>query len=229
MDPDKPNLPGTGQEPATPQIDGGSDKGDDATDATADAESVKVQEPAAASSDLGSQIAQFKSQLFSPEAKSLVAYYFIQVRYVLLHPKQFFAEMPTQGGYVEPLMFLGITAAIYAILQAIGHLNFVLMIKLFLTSTVSVIVGAFFTDLILRRFGGKGNRESTFRVLAYAKAPLLFAWIHLGMHSVGGVAATVYTLVLAVIGLKRVHELSGQVIFIVLAVLTALGLLVKGL
>ena len=214
MDPDKPYLPDSRQEPESSQTD---------------AESVRVQEPATESSDLGSKVAQFKSRLFSPEAKGLVAYYFMQVRYVLLQPKEFFAEMPKQGGYVEPLIFLGITAGIYAILQAIGHLNFVLMIKLFLTSTVSVIVGAFFTDLILRRYGGKGNRESTFRVLAYAKAPLLFAWIHLGMHSVGGIVATVYTLFLAVIGLKQVHELSGKVIFIVVALLTALGLFAKGL
>lgn len=214
MDPDKPNLPESTQEPESSQTD---------------AESVKVQQPAVEPNDFGTRVAQFRSQLFSPETKGFVVYYLLQVRHVLMHPKQFFAEMPTEGGYVEPLMFLGITAAIYAVLQAIGHLDIILMIRLFLTSTVSVIVGAFLTDLILRRYGGKGTREGTFRVLAYSKAPLLFAWIHLGMHSVGGVAATVYTLVLAVIGLKRVHQLSGQVIFIVVALLTALGLLVKGL
>lgn len=170
---------------------------------------------------------KIKGLVFAPETKSLFVYYWMQVKGVLLSPKTFFAEMPVNGGFVEPAIFLGISVAIYALLQAIGNLNPVLYVKLVLSSFLCVAIGALIANLVFRQLGGKGTAEGTFRVFAYSKATLLFSWISLGHLPLGGMLSVAYTLYLNVIGMEKVHGLSRLKTVIATVLLAALGLLVK--
>ncbi len=176
---------------------------------------------------VGACAAKIKGVVFSPETKSLFLYYWLQVKGVLLNPGDFFSQMPAEGNFIEPAIFLCVSAAIYSLLQAIGNLNPFLYIKLVFMSVVSVALGSLIANFSFKLFGGKGTAKGTFAVLAYSKATLLFAWISLGHLQIGGMLSVAYTIYLNVLGMQKVHQMGRIKTTILTIVLAALGLLVK--
>lgn len=163
----------------------------------------------------------------SGDALGVVRYYWMQAKNVLIHPKQFFAELPRDGGYVEPLIFLGITAAIYSVLQALGNLNPGIFFSAFFGSVIKTLVGAGVANFIITRMmGGKGNREGTFRVFSYSKATLLFAWIKVGALPLGGFLSLFYAIYLNTVGCAQVHEVSKVKLAALFTLMSIVGFLV---
>jgi hypothetical protein len=123
---------------------------------------------------------------------------------VITDPLGFFAEMPETGGLAEPGAFLALCAAI----NALGHLLFMVglgaMLGVFLWQLIAAVVLAAFLVVIAQNlFAGRGGFEPTFRVIAYAWAPLVVGWVPF----VGGIAL-LYTAYLVVRGLERVQGLD---------------------
>ena len=123
---------------------------------------------------------------------------------VMTDPRGFFADMPEVGGLQAPLAFLGVSAVI----NAAGHLVFGWGLGGFVRIVLFQVLGAFvsaalFVLIAQHLFSGRAGFEATFRVVAYAAAPTVLAWLPWI-----GVLAVVYGVYLTVVGLERVHGLD---------------------
>lgn len=145
---------------------------------------------------------------FAPDAAGLIRYYFYEARKILVSPSEFFDEMPSHVGFAGPAIFLAFSAVIYGVINALGRLNPLVFFISFFSSIIYVSIGSLIAAKVFSiAFGGKGDFEGTFRVFAYSKATLLFAWISVGSLPIGGWAAVAYTLVLNAIGISKVHDM----------------------
>ena len=123
---------------------------------------------------------------------------------VVTDPHGFFADMPETGGLGQPMVFLAICAGI----NALGHLLFVVgiggMIGIFIWQMVAAFTAAALFVLIAQNlFAGRAGFEPTFRVVAYAWAPLVIGWV-----PVVGRLAVLYTAYLLIRGLERVQAID---------------------
>jgi hypothetical protein len=147
---------------------------------------------------------------------------------VLFSPEDLFARLSYRGGIREPLAFgllfgsLGtLFAPFWQILLLFGPIlpfdlgladefAFVLLfmgmavfVPLFVTMTVFVTSGILHVLLLLVR-GGQNGFEATFRVIAYSQATQILGLIPF----IGGVAGSLWLLVIQVIGVREMHETS---------------------
>jgi hypothetical protein len=132
---------------------------------------------------------------------------------IVTDPLAFFAEMPETGGLGRPTVFLVLCAAI----DALGHLLFLIglggMVAIFVWQIVVAFVLAALLVLIAQNlFAGRAGFEPTFRVVAYAWAPLILGWVPFIRR-----IALVYAVYLMIRGVERVQGLEP-----VRAVLTVL-------
>ncbi len=162
-------------------------------------------------------------------ASYLLKNYWMEAKEVFLRSNAFFNSMSRTGGYVEPMMFLGISAGIYALIQAVCQLNPLLLITLFVGSMVKTAIGAFIGYHVLKTMGGKGSLEATFRVLAYSKVTLLIAWISIGILPIGGFVSIFYGVYLNVLGCSKVHEITKIKAAIALMFMAAIGYVVAAM
>jgi hypothetical protein len=126
-------------------------------------------------------------------------------RRVMTEPHAFFAELPETGGLGAPAAFLVACAA----LGAAGHLlvgwGVAGALGVFVGHVLGAIVLAALLVLIAQHlFDGHGGFEPTFRVVAYAAAPLVAFWV-----PVVGRAAWLYGAYLILRGLERVQRLDA--------------------
>jgi hypothetical protein len=138
-------------------------------------------------------------------------------------PHGFFAEMPQAGGLGDPGTFLLITAALDAVGCLILGWGIVGMLASFVFQVVLAgVAAALFTVIAQQLFEGKAGFEPTFRVVAYATAPLVFSWVPFV-----GTVARLYAAYLAMRGIERVHvvDTTRAVLTVVLGVV-AIWLLV---
>jgi len=112
---------------------------------------------------------------------------------VIIHPNDFFRDMPTSGGYRDPLVFAVINYIIYAIIASTSNLvqirslvesgvipgsmvaiSYVMsLVGLIFTPVFSIIglfIGAAIYFICFKMVGGSGSYEGTFRISAYASA-----------------------------------------------------------
>ena len=138
------------------------------------------------------------------DARSAVEAFPALWRRVMTDPHGFFAEMPETGGLGQPGAFLAICAGI----NALGHLlvgwgvrgALVLFVGQLIAATLAATV---FVLVAQHFFGGRAGFEATFRVVAYAAAPLVAFWIPFV-----GAIAWLYDAYLLMRGLERVHALD---------------------
>lgn len=167
-------------------------------------------------------------QSFAHDATGLIHYYFYEAKRILTSPSESFEEMPAKGGFAGPAIFLSFSALIYAFINAVGRLNPIVFFVSFFSSVIYVSVGSLIASKVFSiAFGGKGDFESTFRVFAYSKATLLFAWVSVGSLQVGGWAAVAYTLILNAIGISKVHDMPKHKALGIVLCLALLQLAVK--
>ncbi len=122
-------------------------------------------------------------------------------RRVITEPRAFFADMREVGGLSAPFAFLAICAA----LNGAGHVIVGWGVHGLVWVIVWQIVGAILSAAIFvliaqHLFHGRAGFEPTFRVVAYAAAPTVFAWLP-GL----GAIAVIWTAYLTVLGLERVQ------------------------
>ena len=165
-------------------------------------------------------------------------------KHVMFEPAQFYQQLPAKIGYKEPSVFyLKISALLLAILYIflafialivvsfMGAMNSpVLSMISTLGMGVAVIlavvafpvlllfywlclwIGAGITHIFVLLFGGTKRYQETFKVTAYASAPIIFSFIPMI-----GYAASIYVIVLNIIGIqKRQHLSLGKSIAVVL-------------
>ncbi len=140
------------------------------------------------------------------------------IKQVLLKPGEFFDNLEIKDSLWEPLSFyLTVTTAVLAAIilifllfpskpiQGLGMAGVLLLAPIIMLGVIaSLYIGAAIMHLVVLMFGGSGGFKATFNVLAYNAAPGIFSIIPL----VGGLINGVWSIVIGVIGFKRVHGLS---------------------
>ncbi|MEA1894009.1 MAG: YIP1 family protein [Euryarchaeota archaeon] len=145
---------------------------------------------------------------------------------VITTPGDFFKEMPTSGGYEEPLKFAVINYLISGI--GIALITFGSMFAAVIAAPIFGIIVLFIFGLMFhvcfKIVGGSGNYEGTVRIMAYASAVEAVSWIPI----IGWIIA-LYAIYLAIVGGTFVHNIttlrSAMAIFIPIAVLTIIAVL----
>ncbi|OHB37072.1 MAG: hypothetical protein A3C38_03180 [Planctomycetes bacterium RIFCSPHIGHO2_02_FULL_50_42] len=143
-------------------------------------------------------------------------------REVALRPQNFFKNMPTTGGYIQPLFFsiavflivIGYNLALiasglpYPGGQESGGETVINALKkapiLGVVWVAGLFLGAFILHGSFKLLKGTGSYEATFRIFAYSSIANLLTII----PSAGQYLSTIYTLVLIMLGGKMVHNLS---------------------
>lgn len=169
---------------------------------------------------------------------------FMTIKLVLTSPRLFFSVMPIGGGLSKPLTFAILTAMIQSLAQfawgvaglmpgvefsgqemvpavydATNGMFELLLTPAFVALTLFFISG--FYNLILKVLrSDTAGFEGTFRVVAYAYAPIVTGIFPMPVLEIMGgwmFVNAVWSLVLAAIGLKYVHKTSyGKVIPVLL-------------
>ncbi len=130
---------------------------------------------------------------------------FVKVwRKVVLEPREFYRDMPSTGGFENPLVFLVVSGVLYFILKVV-------------VSGLPDAVNAFFLILLAYIFGpgilmlacqylfeGVGDYEGTLRLSAYAGVTLTLAWI-----PTLGIFSYLYSFYLIFLGTQKVHQLDS--------------------
>ncbi len=94
-----------------------------------------------------------------------------------MEPREFYRDMPSTGGFENPLGFLAISGAFYFILKVVvsGLPN---TVNAFFLVCLVVIFGPGILMLACRYlFEGVGDYQGTLRLCAYAGVTLTRAWI----------------------------------------------------
>jgi hypothetical protein len=138
-------------------------------------------------------------------------------RRVMSDPRGFFADMPQAGGLQEPLAFLAVCAAA----DAVGTLLVCWRIGAMLGTFVAVVAAAFVAAAALtlvaqHLFDGRAGFEPTFRVVAYAAAPVVFLWLPRLW-----VIPLLYSWYLQVRGVERVQQFDATRAVLAVAVKSA--------
>jgi hypothetical protein len=128
---------------------------------------------------------------------------------VISKPSAFFTEVPTEGGYKEPLMFAivcYIPFAVFAPFIGIPYLDFPALILPPLALLLGII--AIFAESIIVHAGvlifARGKRKGfkfTLRVISFASATAVFLWI-----PIVGTLISLYGVYLGIVGLMKVHK-----------------------
>lgn len=135
-------------------------------------------------------------------------------RRVVTEPRAFFAEMPQAGGLRDPLIFLGVCAALNALGVLVWHFSAGAAVGALLRLVLyGVVLGAVTTLVAQQLFDGPAGFEPTFRAVAYASAPLALVWVP-GI----GVLAQAYAWYLALRGIESVHRFDTAKAVLTLAI-----------
>ena len=186
-------------------------------------------------SSIGSATAEFT---YTDPVQSFVG----TVRDMITRPVGFFRGIARRGDFVNPLIFALVCAVISA---AIGGFLGVLYATLGIGGTgVGEALGAFVASMFfmpiifaIALFVGAGilhllvaliikpadtGFEATFRVVSYANVTELVSWVPV----LGPLVATVASVVLAIIGVREVHETTTGKAALVVLIPAVVGLLV---
>lgn len=141
---------------------------------------------------------------------------------VVTDPRGFFQDMPIRGGIQSPLLFL-VACLVCAALGylVIGPRGFGLSL-VFWGTVRSFLYAAVFLVVARQIFSGTADFEATYRVIAYATAPMALMFL-----PVVGILTFVYTMFLVIVGLERVNGFDAvkSVLTVLLAslVIVAIG------
>jgi hypothetical protein len=107
---------------------------------------------------------------------SIFSTYRADLQAIVLSPRQFFASLPTSGGFEAPVTFFAISAAVNSIIAAISHGVTDGVIHLVICLGLSFLAAAA-VNRLAKALGGSADFQSVYRVVAYSGAVLLVAWI----------------------------------------------------
>ncbi len=139
---------------------------------------------------------------------------------VMTDPRGFFPAMSLRGGLGNPLAFAAICLAIAGAGFLLGGRGMGFAVLVVVGGVVRLFISAALLSLIARTlFEGRGDFEATFRVCAYAAAPVVLLWVP-GIRYL----AALYLAYLVIIGLQRAHEFDSVKAVLTVGVTTIVGI-----
>jgi hypothetical protein len=140
---------------------------------------------------------------------------------VLLSPRLFFPNMPVEGGLSGPYVFF-LLCTVFSFLVSLTltlaqtkGLSLWAFIVLFAALWMPFVSAAILNLLFTKLLGRSGSYEATFRVICYASAVNLFAWIP-DLFVI--LAFQFYEIYLSALGLSVVHRTSLRQALLVVVV-----------
>jgi len=124
---------------------------------------------------------------------------------VITTPGDFFKEMPTSGGYGEPLKFAVVNyiiAGIGATLLTLGG-AFAAIVVAPIVGIIWLFISGAILYICFKIVGGSGSYEGTVRILSYASAVVAVSWIPI----IGQIIA-LYAIYLGIVGGTFVHNIT---------------------
>jgi len=158
-----------------------------------------------------------------PSGAGLIRGFLGTAKAVLLSPRVFFPGMPVGGGLLGPYvffllctMFSFLVSLILTLAKSKGFLPWTFLVMfaaLWMPFVSAAILNLLFTKLL----GKTGSYEATFRVVCYASAVNLFAWIP---DLLVILVFQFYEIYLSALGLSVVHRTSlGHALLVVIGAL----------
>ncbi len=144
---------------------------------------------------------------------------------VITTPGDFFREMPTSGGYEEPLKFAVVNYIIAGIGLTLISLGgaFFAIVAMPIVGIIGMFIGGAILYICFKIVGGSGSYEGTVRIVSYASAVYVVAWIPIIGQIIG-----LYAIYLGIVGGTFVHNITTMrsviAIFIPLIVLIIIGM-----
>jgi hypothetical protein len=157
------------------------------------------------------------------------------VRRIVFQPAIFFAGLPRQGSFLNPLVFalvcieisvilvglltfLGVPGGINWLFGVRGNQGFLAFLGGLLIAPIAGAVGIFLTALVTHLLvvlvvgAGHSGFGATFRIVAYSSVTSLVGWIPFI-----GWLASLYRLYLATVGIREMHAtITGRALLVVL-------------
>ncbi len=161
---------------------------------------------------------------------------------ILFRPKEFFKEMPTEGGYWEPLKFALINIFIAGVFISFPYRSNILVYSFFVFQLIFGSIAIFIIAATLHPFlkldGGKKNYEATFRAVAYLSIYYtlviysnLFFYISITIGLIVFWIVFLYTIYVLCIAFDEVHEIKSLPpwisVILTVAALIILALIIK--
>jgi hypothetical protein len=142
-----------------------------------------------------------------PSGIGLVRGFLGTAKTVLLNPRTFFQAMPVDGGLLGPYFFFLLCTVLFFLVSlamvwaAQGSLDMRLFPGLLLALGMPFVTATLLHVFLAKLFGTGGSYEASFRVVCYASAVNLVAWI-----PIVGLISPFYEIYLSTLGLSLVHR-----------------------
>jgi hypothetical protein len=165
-----------------------------------------------------------------PSAMGLLRGFLGTAKAILLSPGKFFPSMPVEGGLVGPYVFFllctsfSFVASICLTLAMSGGISSWMLLVMFAAIWMPFVSAAVLNFLFTRLLRSSGSYEATFRVICYASAVNLFAWIPAFFVIL---LFQCYEIYLSALGLSIVHRTSvGQALLLVIGALLTISVII---
>ena len=165
-----------------------------------------------------------------PSASGLLRGFLETAKAILLSPRKFFPRMPVDGGFMGPYVFFlfctifSFVASICLTLAMSGSISLWILLVMFAALWMPFLSAAVLNFLFTRLLRSGGSYEATFRVICYASAVNLFAWIPAFFVIF---LFQCYEIYLSALGLSIVHRKSlGQALLVVIGALLTISVII---
>ncbi len=151
---------------------------------------------------------------------------------VITKPAEFYRGMVKSGGFVDPLIFLGVMGVIGGVIQALLGLLHITMaisvgtaLKSIVVMPIAIIIGSFIGAAILfviwKLMGSNESYETAYRCGAYSSATIPIMAILGVIPFVGGLIGLAWMLFLLVNASVEVHKIAAKTAWMVFGTITA--------
>ena len=157
---------------------------------------------------------------------------------VITDPAGFYRAMPTEGGYLNPMIFIAVMAVASGVLMAVlsvvglgvggsmmGGSGLMMIIMLPIGAAIGSFIVAGLLFIVWKLMGSTKNYETAYRCIAYATAIMPFTMLLSIIPYLGTIAKNLWGSYLLYIASTEVHSIKQQtakIVFAALAVLTVL-------
>ena len=150
---------------------------------------------------------------------------------VVTKPAEFFKSMPKTGGFLEPLVFAAIMAAVAGIIQAIiyilglsyAYVGFAESMGMIIVFPIAVAVLSFISAAIIyviwKLIGSQENYETSYRCAAYLAALAPIVVIIGVIPYLGGIINMAIYVYFIVIASAQVHKIPEQKAWLVFGII----------
>ena len=158
---------------------------------------------------------------------------------VITDPAGFYRAMPTDGGFVNPLIFIVVMAAVSGVLMAIlslvglgagssmmGGTGFMMIIMLPIGAAIGSFIAAGLLFVLWKLMGSTKNYETAYRCIAFATAIMPITTVLSIIPYLGTIVKNLWGTFLLFTASTEVHAIKQQTAKIVFAVLAAITVLV---